>query len=72
MGTLSCIRCKATAEGNTFEEADEKIDHAIGTSKGWPCSGNPDFLVWSGGKSVKSEPSPEPIKEPPKPSKSKK
>ena len=48
MALLTCSRCKATAEGATFEEADSLIDHSNGKSKGWPCSGNPDYLVWEG------------------------
>ena len=48
MGKLSCQRCGATAEGETFEEADERIDHALGLSKGRPCSGKQSDLIWEG------------------------
>lgn len=64
MALLSCKRCGATAEGKDFDEADAKIDHAVGLSKGWPCTGNPDNLVWSGEKTAKpaETPKPKPVK----------
>lgn len=49
MGTLNCQRCGATAEGNTQEEADEKIDHARGQMIGRPCEGKQSDLSWTGG-----------------------
>ena len=39
MGKLTCSRCFATAEADTFEEADAIIDHARGQMIGRPCSG---------------------------------
>ncbi len=48
MGLLTCIRCGAKAEGDTFAQADELIDHAIGLSKGRPCSGDPRNMLWTG------------------------
>ncbi len=47
MGTLSCQRCGAKAEGNTQEEADDLIDHARGQMIGRPCSGLSSDLNWS-------------------------
>jgi len=47
MGTLSCQRCFATAEGNTQEEADELIDHALGMMIGRPCEGKASDLKWT-------------------------
>ncbi len=48
MGTLSCQRCGAEAEGNTQEEADELIDHARGQMIGRACSGLSSDLNWTG------------------------
>jgi hypothetical protein len=48
MGKLTCLRCNATAEGTTFDEADEKIDHSWKSSR--KCAGDPRQLVWSGSK----------------------
>lgn len=48
MGELICLRCNAKAEGETFAEADELIDHAIGKSKGFPCNGDPTQMRWNG------------------------
>ncbi len=46
MGILKCA-CKAEAEGKTFEEADEKIDHGIALSSAGPgCSGYPTRMTW--------------------------
>ncbi|KKN37572.1 hypothetical protein LCGC14_0762120 [marine sediment metagenome] len=47
MGTLSCQRCGAQAEGNTQKEADDKIDHARGQMIGRPCSGKQSDLRWT-------------------------
>lgn len=46
MGVLKCA-CSAEAEGKTFEEADEKIDHGIALSRPGPaCSGHPTRMTW--------------------------
>lgn len=60
VGKLTCQRCGAEAEGRTFDEADEKIDHARGLSRGRPCSGDPNKLIWTGTKTTeKSSSKPE-------------
>jgi hypothetical protein len=48
MGSLICKTCGATAEGDTFDDADSLIDHSVGTSKGKPCGGNPLDMIWTG------------------------
>lgn len=46
MGILRCA-CGAEAEGKTFEDADEKIDHGIALSSPGPaCSGHPTRMTW--------------------------
>jgi hypothetical protein len=37
MAKALCNRCKASAEGSTFEEASSKINHAAGLGRGIPC-----------------------------------
>jgi len=59
MGVLSCQRCGATAEGETFEQADERIDHAVGLSKGRACSGKTSDLIWNGAKTLAEHPEPD-------------
>ena len=48
MGTLECQRCTATAEADTFEEADSLIDHAYGRIISRDCAGDEKDLVWNG------------------------
>jgi len=52
MGKLTCLRCRAQAEAETREEADAKIDHALGRIIGRPCSGKESELQWDGATSV--------------------
>lgn len=40
MITAKCTKCGGTALGNTFEEASEKINHAVGLSRGIKCGAN--------------------------------
>jgi hypothetical protein len=40
MVQAKCQRCLGFAEGTTFEEASNKINHAIGLSRGKPCGAN--------------------------------
>lgn len=54
MGTLTCQRCGATAEGKTFADADEIIDHAVGLIRGRPCSGKESDLTFDN-KSIEPE-----------------
>ena len=56
MGTLSCQRCGAQAEGNTEKEADDKIDHARGQMIGRPCSGKQSDLRWTGSQKREERP----------------
>lgn len=68
MGKLEC-RCGAKAEGKTFEEADEKIDHGIAQIKGNSCGGHPSDMTWNGkpiGAFVSKVEKPKESKEPPK------
>lgn len=37
MSTAKCTKCGATAQGTTFEEARNKINHAVGLSRGIKC-----------------------------------
>ncbi len=55
MGTLSCKRCGATAEGSDQKEADDRIDHSRGSMIGFPCSGNQQDLVWDGTEGKRSK-----------------
>lgn len=54
MGKLTCQRCGATAEGETFADADELIDHAVGLIRGRPCSGKESDLTFDN-KSIEPE-----------------
>lgn len=40
MITAKCNKCGGTALGNTFEEASQKINHAVGLSRGIKCGAN--------------------------------
>jgi hypothetical protein len=59
VGKLSCKRCNAVAYGDSREEADAAIDHAVGQIIGKPCSGNEADMEWKGD-------SPKPAKNKPK------
>ena len=37
MAEAKCRKCGGTATGNTFEEAAQKINHAVGLSRGIKC-----------------------------------
>lgn len=65
MGFLRCSKCKAIAEGDTFEDADELIDHGIGLLAGNGCAGDPANMTWDkegkvgkDGKFIEGEPKP--------------
>ena len=45
MVKVRCIRCTGIAEGKTATEAAQKIDHAIGLSKGRPCAGGDEAPI---------------------------
>ena len=40
MAEAKCRKCGGTATGNTFEEAAQKINHAVGLSRGIKCGHN--------------------------------
>lgn len=40
MVTAHCTRCLGKAQGKSFEEASEKINHAVSLSRGIPCGDN--------------------------------
>ena len=40
MVLAKCSKCLATAIGSTFEEARNKINHAVGLSRGVKCGDN--------------------------------
>lgn len=48
MGKLECKYCGATAEADSFEEADSIIDHSIGLYKSNGCPAREEDLLWNG------------------------
>ena len=40
MAEAKCRKCGGRATGNTFEEAAQKINHAVGLSRGIKCGSN--------------------------------
>lgn len=65
MAQAKCIKCGARAEGETFEIAAKKINHAIGLSRGIKCGASYDRVI----EINQEKPKPKKIKEPSKPSK---
>ena len=51
-GILHCLKCGQTVKAESFDKADELIDHAA-TSK--ECSGNPSYMQWTENDTVTSE-----------------
>lgn len=45
MTNAKCTRCGAFATGNSLEDARNKINHAIGLSRGIPCGDNYNCVV---------------------------
>ena len=45
MVTANCTRCGATAEGNSFEDARVRLNHAIGRTRGIKCGDNCNCVV---------------------------
>ncbi len=60
-----CNRCGGKAEGNSFEDASSKINHAVGLSRGIKCGDNYN-MVCQIEDSTPKKPTPkvEKIKEP--------
>ncbi len=52
MVQAKCMRCLGSAIGDTFEEASDKINHAVGLSRGKPCGDNYGRVVEIGVKTV--------------------
>ena len=62
MGLAKCNKCGAKAEGNTPEEAINKLNHAVGLTRGIHCSVSSDRIVTSGFTKVIKEKIKEKIK----------
>lgn len=45
MVKVRCQVCTGTGEADSMDEAKQKIDHAVGRSKGRPCAGGPNAPV---------------------------
>lgn len=45
MVTAKCNRCLGSATAETFEEARNNINHAVGLSRGIKCGDNYNFVV---------------------------
>jgi len=52
---VQCHRCGGKAEGNSFDEASELIDHAIGMSNGKKCYAGLAQIDIIGGEESKVE-----------------
>lgn len=68
MVTAKCNRCLGTAEGKTFSEASQNIDHAIGLSRGKKCGRKYNQVVEVGAtskpkKTTTKKSTPKPTKE---------
>jgi len=66
LSTAKCTHCGGDAEGETFEIAARKINHAVGLSRGIKCGTNYNRVIDT---TPKEEPKPEvtkKIKEPQK------
>lgn len=48
MGELICSTCNAKAEGKTFADADELIDHSKSAGRGIVCDGSVLCMTWNG------------------------
>ena len=48
MTLLECKYCGATAEADSFKEADALIDHSLGLYKSNGCPGDGKDLLWDG------------------------
>lgn len=46
MGKITCLKCGAVSYAETFEQADDQIDHSIGDLRGKPCIGSPLDITW--------------------------
>jgi len=45
LSQAKCTRCHATATGDTFEQASQKLNHAIGLGRGIKCGASYDKVV---------------------------
>jgi len=46
MGKITCLKCGAVSYAETFEQADDQIDHSVGVTRGKPCIGSPLDITW--------------------------
>lgn len=53
MVTAKCLRCLGSAVGKTLTEATDKINHAVGKSRGLPCGKNYNKVVEVGSSTPK-------------------
>jgi len=63
LGIAHCLRCGATAEAETTEEAISKLDHAVGRTRGINCGSNLCKLETTGFTKEKPAKKPETPKE---------
>ena len=54
MGKLTCTFCGAVGQGETRDEADAAIDHAVGLRRGRHCSGQ-HTMLWDGAEKKPSK-----------------
>lgn len=47
-GHASCSVCGAEADGENYQEACEKLDHAVGLVRNRPCRGGNKHVTWNG------------------------
>ena len=48
MATLTCSRCKATTQADSIKEGRDRLDHAVGLSRGKPCADGKAELFLTG------------------------
>lgn len=49
-GIAECMKCGAIAKGTTFQDACDKLDHAVGMIRNKPCPGGTIHVTWNGYK----------------------
>lgn len=54
-GRASCSVCGAEAEGISYQNAVEKLDHAVGLIRNKPCPGGNKNVTWNGYKVIEPE-----------------
>ena len=56
MVTAKCNKCGGSAEGKTMQEARDRLNHAIGLSRGIKCGDNYGYVVEIKDKTKKETP----------------